>query len=213
MPRTTARPYGQLTRDAIVDAAVAHLVDAGVESMTIRKLAGELGVSPMALYRHVDNKDDLLLDVTDRLLADAGLPSRSVGWRRCLLELAGSLQQLLHDHPDLVTVFNRGPVTTPAAVARMERAVEVLVRDGFSTDAAVESYGSVHIYTVGYSAIAAARRSSDASPDPDELDGPASLIARFVTPRQYRIGLEDLLAGIEARRAPRGRPAARRAST
>ncbi len=206
MPRTTTRAYGRLTRSAIVEAAITHLAGSDFESMTVRKLAADLGVSPMALYRHVSSKDDLLLDVTDRLLADAGLPSQAVGWRRCLLELAGALRTLLHDHPELVSVFNRGPVTTPAAVARMERAVQVLVRDGFTPDAAIEGYAAVHTYTIGFSTIAAARRANEA-PAVADTEGPAAAIGRFISPHQYRVGLDTLLVGLEHRRT-RGRPRA-----
>lgn len=203
MPRTTTRAYGQLTRSAIVDAAVAHLARSDAESMTIRKLATDLGVSPMALYRHVASKDDVLLEVTDRMLTDAGLPSPASGWRRCLLELAGTLRALLSDHPALVSVFNRGPVTTPAAVARMERAVQVLERDGFTPDAAIEAYAAVHTYTIGFGTIAAARRANEAAA-PAAVDGPAAVIGRFITPRQYQVGLDTLLAGLEERLARDG---------
>jgi hypothetical protein len=164
----------------------------------------------MALYRHVGSKDDVLLDVTDRMLAEAGLPSRAYGWRRCLLELAGTLRDLLHEHPELVRVFNRGPVTTPAAVARMELAIDVLVRDGFTLDAAVEGYAAVHTYTIGFSTIAAARRANGAPVDTD-ADGPAAVIGRFITPHQYDVGLDTLLVGLEQRRGRR-RPSGASAS-
>lgn len=202
MPTTSSRPTGQLTRDAIVEAAVALLVQGDVGSITIRKLAADLGVSPMALYRHVGSKDDVLLDLTDHLLAEAGLPSRAYGWRRCLLELACTLRDLLHVHPGLVSVFNRGPVTTPAAQARMASALHALDRDGFSSAEAIEAYAAVHTYTIGFSTIAASR-SEHQSPAPTDLGGPAAVIASFVSDRQYQIGLDMLLAGIDQRRLAR----------
>jgi hypothetical protein len=153
----------------------------------------------MALYRHVGSKDDVLLDLTDHLLAEAGLPSRAYGWRRCLLDLACTLRDLLRVHPGLVSVFNRGPVTTPAAQARMDASLHALERDGFSRTEAVEAYAAVHTYTIGFSTIAAAR-SENRSPTPADLDGPAAIIASFVSHRQYEIGLDMLLAGIDQRR-------------
>ena len=63
-----------------------------------------------------------------------------------------ALRDLLTDQPELVTVFNRGPVTTPAAIARMELALRVLERDGFTPDAAVEGYAAQRLYEEFYCA-------------------------------------------------------------
>ena len=62
-------PWGTITRDDIIRAAVEILSAGGYEEMTIRSLAAELGVAPMSLYRHIRDKDDLLDEVVDRLLS------------------------------------------------------------------------------------------------------------------------------------------------
>lgn len=105
-----------------------------------------------------------------------------------------------------VALFTRRPVTTPAARQRLAAAVDVLSAAGFASDAAVRAYAAVHTYTVGFSALEAARRSAavnrpDAgAPDDDE----AALISAFVNEEQFAHGLRALLRGLSpAALAPR----------
>jgi AcrR family transcriptional regulator len=55
-----AQPRERLTRERVLRAAIAHADAGGLEALTMRTLAEVLGVAPMALYRHVANKDDLV---------------------------------------------------------------------------------------------------------------------------------------------------------
>ena len=83
-------------------------------------------MTPMALYRHVRDKDDILEGVADALLADAGLPEPSAPGADYLTELATSLRALLKRHPSILTLFTRRPLITPMAVARPNGASAVL---------------------------------------------------------------------------------------
>src|SRR5579871_7006107 len=66
--------WGSISREEIVGAAVEVVTAGGYEEMSIRSLAASLGVAPMSLYRHIRDKDDLLGEVTDRLLAGSWRP-------------------------------------------------------------------------------------------------------------------------------------------
>ena len=70
---------GDLSRDHIIAVALATIENGQYESMTIRSLAADLGVAPMALYRHIRDRDDLLDEVTDQLLAQNWRPLRHPG--------------------------------------------------------------------------------------------------------------------------------------
>src|SRR5215468_7082343 len=73
------RPRGRpptIDREAVLDAAVTLLDAEGVEALTMRRLASELGVSAMAPYRHVGSKDELLMVLVDRLAARLVYPPR-----------------------------------------------------------------------------------------------------------------------------------------
>ena len=154
----TASP--PLTRGEIVAAALRHANTDGLDQLTLRKLADELDVTPMALYRHVRDKDDILEAVTDVLLAEAGLPDPHLLWSDYLIELAETLRGVLRDHPSVVSVFTRQPQVGPAALARLAGARDVLTRAGYTPDQTIRIYAAVHTYTLGFCALEAARNAA-----------------------------------------------------
>jgi TetR/AcrR family transcriptional regulator, tetracycline repressor protein len=126
--------------------------------MTIRSLAGELGVAPMSLYRHIRNKDDLLDEVVDRLLAATWRPAAAVDdWQAWVIEAAARLRDFLVTQPAALHVYLRHPVVSPAAIERMDVMVDVLRRTGADEQTARRAYGAVHTYTIGFAALEASR--------------------------------------------------------
>ena len=124
----------------------------------MRRLAEELGVTPMSLYRYVESKDELLDVVVDALLEATRLPDElDNDWVAWLRESARRLRALLVASPVARDVFTRRPVTTPAALRRMEASLRVLTGDGFSAEAALRAYAAVHVYTIGFAALETAR--------------------------------------------------------
>lgn len=186
------------------------------EQLTIRGLAGDLGVTPMALYRHVKGKDDLLDEVTDRMLARAWPPRAARSdWRAWTMEAAERLRDLLVAQPAALHVYLRHPVTSTAAMARMQAMLEVLAGAGFDEDAGRRAYAAVQTYTVGFAALEASRARWASSGD--AVDDTARQLAAFTTPHQFAEGLGYLLDGIESHvppPSPRGRstPRARRSN-
>jgi AcrR family transcriptional regulator len=179
----------------VVDAA-AHAVRAGrSDQMTIRSLAAELGVAPMSLYRHVRDKDDLLDEVTDGLLAEVWKPrARRSDWRRWTVEAADRLRALLVREPVALHVYLRHAVVSPAAIARMDAMLEVLREAGFGRSDAWRAYGALHTYTVGFAALEAARGQSigvGVSP----AEGVMEELMRLTSPAQFKSGLVLLLDG------------------
>lgn len=89
----------ELSRLAIVDRALAIADEQGLDAITIRRLAQEFGVTPMALYWHVSNKDELLAAMGDRFFdALAPLPSHGT-WSEQLRAATTSLVETLRRHP------------------------------------------------------------------------------------------------------------------
>jgi AcrR family transcriptional regulator len=122
-------PWGTINRKQIVDAAERVIRAGGYEQLTVRSLAAGLGVSPMALYHHVRDKDDLLDEVVDRLLARTWKPRLGAGdWRAWIVEAADRLRRLRIIQPAALHVYLTHPVTSPAALARMDSMMEVLGR-------------------------------------------------------------------------------------
>ena len=173
--------------------------DGRYEQMTIRSLADELGVAPMTLYRHVRDKDDLLDEVTDELLAKAWRPRGTRDdWRTWIAEAAKRLRDLLVNQPAALHVYLRHPVVSPTAIVRMEAMLEVLGGAEFDQSAARRAYAAIHTYTVGFAALEASR--SRWASSSQSIDSTKRELAGFTTPRQFSEGLDYLLEGIERHR-------------
>lgn len=197
MPRSHTRTgVPRLTRQDIIDEALRRAARHELGTLTLRGLAEELEVSAMALYRHVRDKDEILEHVADALLAAAGLPERTERWRPFLKAMAASLRGVLSEHPEIVELVSRRPLTTPAARARLGAATDALHAAGFSHDDAIRAYAAVHTYTVGFCALEAGRRrDGEAGADPG-ADPVADTIASFVTEEQFHFGLRVILDGL-----------------
>ena len=90
----------ELTRERVVAAAIAVADRDGLADLSMRRLATELGVATMSLYRHVPSRDDLTLAMIDAALGDVGLPARHPGGWRSSLELCARLEwAVFQRHP------------------------------------------------------------------------------------------------------------------
>jgi AcrR family transcriptional regulator len=167
----------RLTREAVLEAAI-ELADAGgPDALSLRRLARELGVTPMALYRHVRDKDDLLDGIADRLYTELELPRAGEDWWEGLARLARSTRKLVLARPWSVPLFAR-PLTGPHALALDAALREVLERAGFSRGEARELHDQLS--NMVFALIA------------PELSGKPNRAA-------FERGLELLRAGLEAR--------------
>jgi AcrR family transcriptional regulator len=195
-------PWGSISREDIV-AAAAGIVAAGrYEEMSIRSLAASLGVAPMSLYRHIRDKDDLLGEVTDRLLAGAWRPAAAEDdWQAWIIEAASRLRDFLVSQPAALHVYLRRPVVSPAAVERMNAMMSVLRRTGLSEEAARSAYGALHTYTIGFAALEASRAGSppsDQGASDEDGGGLGRQLAAYTTTGQFIKGLHYLLQGISS---------------
>jgi AcrR family transcriptional regulator len=191
-------PWGTLSRDSIVSGALSFVRRRGYEQLTIRALAGELGASPMSLYRHVRDKDDLLDEVVDLLIAEAWLPSApEIQWKTFVSDAAEGLRALLVREPAVLQVYLRHPVVSPAATSRMEAMLRSFRLAGLTEAGARRAYAAIQTYTVGFAALEAGRAGWKPSGD-DPEDLPHQL-ALMTTVRQFNEGLSYMLEAIEQR--------------
>jgi AcrR family transcriptional regulator len=194
-PPAGRAPWGTISREDIVRAAVRIVNAGGYQELTIRGLAAGLGVSPMSLYRHIRDKDDLLDEVVDRLLAPAWRPSAAEDdWRAWLTEAAAKLRDFLVSQPAALHVYLSHPVVSPVAVDRMTTMIDVLRRTGADEGTARRAYGALHTYTIGFAALEASRAGWD--PGNSEVSSLAQQLAAYTTTEQFMNGLRYLLDGI-----------------
>lgn len=191
--------WGTISREQVIAEALRIVSETGYESLTVREIAGALGVAPMSLYRHVRNKDDLLDEVVDRLLASSWQPRVAESdWRRWLSEAADRLRRFLVHQPAALRVYLTHPVISPAAVARMEAMMRVLRQVTADEAAARKGYAAIHTYTIGFAALEASR--AGWKPATDRRSDPlARQLAGYTTPRQFAEGLGYLLDAIAGR--------------
>jgi TetR/AcrR family transcriptional regulator, tetracycline repressor protein len=200
--RVRAR-WGTITREQLVLAAKEEIEAGRYEQMTIRRLAARLGVAPMSLYRHVRDKEDLLNEVVDRMLAEIWQPSvdASDAWA-WLAEAADRLRTFLVEQPAALHVFLSRPVTSPAAIARMRGVLGVMQAAGLDEASARQLYAAVHTYILGFAALEASRArwlaAHDEMTDPDE-----AWLAAMTGSEQFSDGLAALLDGARRNIGPR----------
>jgi TetR/AcrR family transcriptional regulator, tetracycline repressor protein len=129
----------RLTKQAVVDCALALGDAEGVEALTIRRIATELGVTPMALYWHFRNKEELLAGVGDQIWRELDTDvDLSAPWDRQLRGLLESLLHVLRSHPCASQLILEGEKQSDAALLASETALAVLQRGGFDPDHAAE---------------------------------------------------------------------------
>ena len=203
-PARQRAPWGTMSREQVVLAAMKVVASGGFEDMTIRSLAAQLGVAPMSLYRHVRDKNDLLTEVVDRMLARVWrprIPTRD--WQAWVSDASERLRSFLVAQPAAMHVFLLGPVVSPINIARMDAMVGVLRGAGIDDEAAGRAFAAVHTYTIGFAALQASRGRAQ---HPAVSDEPlVEQLAAYTTREQFAVGLRYLLEGIERDEAL-GRP-------
>jgi AcrR family transcriptional regulator len=135
MAQTAADAAGKtrLSKAAVVDRALALSDAEGLDTLTIRRLATELGVTPMALYWHFRSKEELLSGLADQLWAEINTAvDEAADWPQQLRGLLESLLRVLREHPSASTLLLTGKkLNSEAALAATETTLEVLRRAGF----------------------------------------------------------------------------------
>lgn len=127
----------RLTRSDVVDAALELAAERGLGEVSVRRVAERLGVTPMALYRYVASKDDLLDAMADELYAELRLPDDDVEWWEGLAGIARSTRTLLLARPWSVPLFAR-PIGGPHGEALTDALQRLLLRAGLSRADALE---------------------------------------------------------------------------
>ena len=143
---TTRTP---LTRERVLRAAVELADREGLESLTMRKLADELGAGTMSLYHYVPNKEELLAGMIDIVFGEIELPTTDVDWRTALRRRAVSTRAALNRHR--WAVGRMEGAHAGVANARVHDAVLGCLREaGFSIEATIQAMSVQDAYIYGF---------------------------------------------------------------
>lgn len=137
-----------LSRERILQAALRMADEGGIESLSMRKLAQDLGVQAMSLYNHVANKDDLLDGIVDIVAGEIEVPSLGVDWKIAMRRRANSAHEVLVRHPwATMAIVSRANVG-PAMLRYVDGTLGCLCEAGFSLEMADRVWNAIdsHIY-------------------------------------------------------------------
>ncbi|PZF80823.1 TetR/AcrR family transcriptional regulator C-terminal domain-containing protein [Jiangella anatolica] len=171
---TRERPRAPLSKERVLAAAVALADAGGVEALSMRKIAHELGVVPMALYKHVQNKDELLDGMVDAVVGEIDPPGGGTDWKAIVRGRVLSARRVLLRHPWASRVIEERtrarPDPTPAVMTYMDSMIGVFRAGGFSIDLTHHAMHVMGSRLLGFSQeLFEDSGPADAPPPPPEL--------------------------------------------
>jgi AcrR family transcriptional regulator len=138
-----------LSRARVLQAGVTLADQAGLEAFSMRALAQKLGVVPMALYKHVANKEQLLDGMVDIVFSEIELPSGDLDWRPAMRRRAISTREALSRHSWAIGMMeSRQP--GPANLRNHNAVMGCLRMAGFSFELAIHAYSVQDAYIYGF---------------------------------------------------------------
>ncbi len=139
-----------LSRQRILQAALAFIDREGLAAFSMRRLGAELSVEAMSLYRYFSTKDEIFDGLVDYILAEMHMPPASEQWEEELTALARAYRQAISAHPAALPIIATRPLQTPATLAMVERALNVLARAGWTGLPGIALLNSLSGFIVGY---------------------------------------------------------------
>jgi AcrR family transcriptional regulator len=213
---TTTDNRVPMSRERVLHAAIDFADASGIDALSMRKLARELGVEAMTLYYYVANKRDLLEGMTDLVAAEIELPPEELDWKSATRSRAMSAHDVLARHPWAGPLWMQVMVG-PARMRYMDASLGAYRRAGLSPQSTELAFHAVENHIVGYTVqedsfpLDADDLATQATAFLDKLpkeDYPylAEHIVQHLTHEgigggDFEFGLELLLEGIERIRA------------
>jgi TetR/AcrR family tetracycline transcriptional repressor len=142
-----------LDRSILISAALKILDEVGLDGLTLRRLASDLGVQAPALYWHFKNKQELLdematavfLEGTRKLQVKPG-----ASWKKWMMQYGKGLRQILLSHRDGARMISGTRITDVSLYGPMETSLRFLAKEGFSTNRSVLVMSTIYSYVIGF---------------------------------------------------------------
>ncbi|MBG0826458.1 TetR/AcrR family transcriptional regulator [Planomonospora sp. ID67723] len=199
--REAAEPERQpLSRELILRRALEMIDEAGVEALSVRRLATDLGVFPTALYYYLPTRNAVLRGVVETVLEEMDLTrARTGGWRDRVRALCHALRQVAHAHPRLFPYLASYPESTMQEYRIYEELYRALEEAGLPPVRIVHASTLLFSYTTGFTLAEV----NAAIGPPDEAEsGQLSALPPAEFPVTHRLAGEirglDLEAGFAA---------------
>jgi AcrR family transcriptional regulator len=141
---------GRLSRERVLRGALALADAGGLESLTIRTLATELGVKPMSVYYHVTNKDEILDGLVDIVFTEIDLPVPGRDWRSEITRRADSARAVLRRHRWAIGLLESRTSPGPATLRHHDSVIATFRAAGFSDALTAHAYALIDSYVYGF---------------------------------------------------------------
>lgn len=148
--RATTPLRAALSRDRVLDAAIALADAEGIGAVSMRRIAASLGVEAMSLYHYVKSKDELLGAILDRVLAELVLPPVTTPWKEALRETALSAHAILDRHRWAASVLMTPGASSQTRMRWMEAVLAALAAAGLPPGLADHAYHALDSYVIGF---------------------------------------------------------------
>jgi TetR/AcrR family tetracycline transcriptional repressor len=170
-----------LTRELIVQQAIAFVDEQSLTQLSMRSLGKKLGVEGMSLYRYVNGREDLLEGMVDTLVHDLEVDPRreldlSDGWQAYLQWLAHGVRTLAHEHPNIFPLIATRHPAAPwirpplRSLQIVEDFLTALMSRGFEAGAAVNAYRVFSSFLLGHLLLEASMLGGQTAPIEEPLD-------------------------------------------
>lgn len=195
--------------EEIAETALRILDGEGLEGLTMRRLAGEIGVQPMTLYRYLPDKEAILAVVADRLWeALVDIPEGET-WRERVRAGWLNMHRLMQEHPYATPLIARAGTYSANAIAGTARMAQVLRDAGFSPELASEVMHTLGAAVVGFAFAGLWLRQNEEGRRPEAPAGEIPVLSPDLVafmqdigpsePRQFECALDMLLEGFQQR--------------
>ena len=200
----------RLTTEVIVDVSIRMIDELGPQGFTMRKLAAELNVDPMAIYYHIPSKADLIANVLHRVLNDFEQPQIDDSWQNMVKAICRSFRRLARKHPGVIKIFDTHEEWVQGELTILEALHLELRRAGFSDNIVAMSARLLFSFTENFCSCEMDGWIGPATSDSlDELgsalkrgDFPvlsslAEEVAHVDLDKEFNFGLETIINGLE----------------
>lgn len=150
--------HSPVTRDEVLEAALALVDEGGAEALSMRKLAAKLGIEAMSLYHHFRDKDSILDGVVVRVFTEMRVAEPfPEEWMQMAEEMFVAFRRVLLEHPNTIGLLARRPLNTGASADFIELPLAVLARSGLPPERVGQLYQSLVAYAFGHAFVASDR--------------------------------------------------------
>ena len=139
-----------LSRDRVLQGAIAVADAGGIGALTIRTLAQELGVKPMSVYHYVANKDEILDGIVDLVFGEFELPVAGDDWRQEMRRRADSARRVLRRHPWATALLQSRLNAGPATLRHHNAIIGTLRGAGFTVEQPAHAFALIDSYLYGF---------------------------------------------------------------